>query len=161
MTLPTSGAITLSNVLTELKIANSSRAAPISLGDADVLALAGKSAPPISLSDLYGKSSYVAMSGTLPDVDITGTANPPSNYNEQPTLTLDLHGGKAPFTYTWSHVSGVGTVDANNAASTTAYMPVARFSTAGTVTTQVVQCSVLDAKGNTFVKQCTVTMTLA
>lgn len=160
MTLPTSGALTLSNVLTELKIANSSRATPVSLGDADVLALAGKSAPPISLSDLYGKSSYVAMSGTLPDVAFYASANPSGARTEHATVTLSLSGGIPTYSESWSTVSGSGSVNAANALSTTVNLPN-NFTSSGDVITQVVQCVVTDGKGNTLTKQCTVTMTIS
>ena len=61
MTLPTSPPISLIDVLTELRVVNPGRSLPISLGDADVRNLAGKPSGAISLSDLYGKSSYIPM----------------------------------------------------------------------------------------------------
>lgn len=57
MTLPASGTITMAQVLTELQIAAPARTTPISLGDADVRALAGVPSGAISLASLYGKSS--------------------------------------------------------------------------------------------------------
>jgi len=57
MTLPASGRISLTDIRTELgKVAGTS----ISLNDADVRALAGKTSGAISLSDFYGKSKIVA-----------------------------------------------------------------------------------------------------
>lgn len=53
MTLQSSPPISLGDVANELGIA-----LPLSLGDSRVLSLAGKSGPPISLSDLLGKSSH-------------------------------------------------------------------------------------------------------
>ena len=50
MTLPASDSISLSDVLAKIQKSNPSRALLISL------ALAGKSALPISMSNLYGKS---------------------------------------------------------------------------------------------------------
>lgn len=60
MTLPSSGPISMQQVLVELQIANPSRTTPISLNDADVRALAAKPSGPISMSDLYGKSSLLS-----------------------------------------------------------------------------------------------------
>ena len=58
MTLPASGSISLTQVLAELQTANAGRTLPISLGDADVRALAGVPSGAISLSNLYGKTAY-------------------------------------------------------------------------------------------------------
>ena len=51
MTLPSSGSISTDQILAELRIANANRNYPLSLNDADVLALAGKSAPPVTMPD--------------------------------------------------------------------------------------------------------------
>lgn len=101
MTLPTTGALSLSDVLTELKIANPSRTVPIILGDADVLALAGKSAPPISLSDLYGKSAYSPV--TAVGNNATGSSSSAVNGGTaacSPSVTPS--GGLGTYTYSWS-----------------------------------------------------------
>lgn len=58
MTLPAAPPISLAQVLAELQIANPGRATPVGLSDADVMALAGKVAAPVSLSDLLGKSAF-------------------------------------------------------------------------------------------------------
>lgn len=55
MTLPSSGPISISMVAAELGIS----AAGLSLNDSRVRALAGKPSGTISMSDLYGKSSYI------------------------------------------------------------------------------------------------------
>lgn len=63
MTLPTSGSISSDQILAELRIANPGRNYPLSTLAADVLALAGKSGPPIKLpDDLYGKSAIPPFS---------------------------------------------------------------------------------------------------
>lgn len=68
MTLQASGAISLNDVLTELRVSNPGRASQISLLDADVVALAGKSGAPVALTDLYGKSSVLIA---MPNVTAT------------------------------------------------------------------------------------------
>lgn len=70
MALPSSGALSLSMVNTEL---NKSAFAAISMGDADVRALFGKPSGVISLSDGYGKSASFVKTLTI-------TANT-QNYN--------------------------------------------------------------------------------
>lgn len=160
MTLPASSPISLGDVLTEIRRVDPGRALPISLGDADVRALAGKPSGAVSLSDLYGKSSYIPMSGSLSDLSMTGVANPGANYTEHENLTISFSGGLAPFVFAWTSVSGNGSVDAINAATTVVNMPVARFAAPGTVTSQVVRCVVTDATGAVLDKQCTVTMTV-
>ena len=62
MALPSSGALSLSMVNTEL---NKSAFAAISMGDADVRALFGKPSGVISLSDGYGKSSSFVKTLTI------------------------------------------------------------------------------------------------
>ena len=157
MTLPTSGGLNFQQINIELgKPATS----PISLNDANVRALAGKPSGPISFGDLLGKSSYTPMSATLYDVDMDGQANASSPYTMTYPISIAVYNGLAPFSFTWSHVSGSGSVDVVNSASSTIRMPVPRYGTSGDIRTQVVQCTVTDAKGNALTRQCTVIMTL-
>lgn len=161
MTLPTSGSISSDQIMAELRVANPTRAFPLSLTDADVLALAGKSVPPISIpADLYGKSSYTPMSGSVPDVDGSAASDPPSNYTAHVTVAIARTGGLAPFSYAWTMLSGGGTVTAANAASTTANFIVRRFSTPGESSTLVAQCVVTDSTGATMTRSGTVMLTL-
>jgi hypothetical protein len=157
MTLQSSGAISLGDVLTELRIANPGRSLPISLGDTDVRNLAGVPSGAISLSDLYGKSSYVAMSATLPDNSDSSLSNPPSATTINIPMAMTVTGGLAPFSYTWSKVSGSGSVQAVNSPNTNAQITNPRFSTPSTLS-ELVQCSVTDAMGNTITRQGTATL---
>lgn len=123
MTLPVSGPISLGDVLTEIRRVTPSRALPISLGDADVRALAGKPSGPISLSDLYGKSSYIPMTLTA-----TGDSR---SYDSgagaglaRGSLSVTVAGGSGGFTYLWEFTSGAG--DAQLLASNTAICTVSR-----------------------------------
>lgn len=122
MTLQASGAISLTDVLNELKTANAGRALPISLGDADVLALAGKGAPPISLSDLYGKSAYVALTGaTVTPTSLTAdTGMPNVKQTVGPATAAPTPANATGVTYSWEFVSGsTVTVNSPTSASTT------------------------------------------
>lgn len=65
MTLPASGSISTDQILAELRTANPSRNYPLSTLDADVLALAGKSGPPVKMpDDFWGKSVIPPFSVT-------------------------------------------------------------------------------------------------
>lgn len=160
MTLPASGSISLGDVMTELRVTNPGRAYPISLGDTDVRSLAGVASGAISLSDLYGKGAYAAMSGSVPNVSDTAPSDPATNTAVHIPISVVFTGGQAPFTYAWSHVSGTGTVTAANASSTTANFVNARFSTPGEVQSQVVQCVVTDATSATLTRTGTATLTI-
>lgn len=160
MTLPASAPITLTDVMTELRTLTPGRAYPIALGDADVRALAGVVSGTISLTNLLGKSAYVAMSGSVPNVSGTAASNPASSYTANVAVSISLSGGLAPFTYAWSKVSGDGSVTAVNAASTNARFTVARFSSPGEVSAEIVQCIVTDSTGATLTRTGTATLTL-
>lgn len=111
MTLPASGSISLGQVLDELRVANSNRGLPISLGDADVLALAGKSGPPISLGDLYGKSAIAPLTA-VGNNDYTFTNSSAANGTARAYPSVTVSGGSGARTYAWSILS------TNNASAT-------------------------------------------
>lgn len=112
MALQASGAISLTDIMTELRGNNPSRAYPISLGDADVLALAGKGSVPISLTDLYGKSSG-APAATVTSVSVSPTSASLSGGQTQ-QFTATVTGTNSPSqTVIWSFVSGVGSINSN------------------------------------------------
>lgn len=160
MTLPASAPITLAQVMTELRVVNPGRAYPIALGDADVRALAGVPSGPISLTNLYGKSSYIAMSGSVSNPSTTAAINPAANYTKTVAVSVSVAGGLAPFSYAWSLVSGDGTVTAANATSTNANFTVNRFADPGDVMSLIAQCIVTDSTGATLTRTGTVTLTL-
>lgn len=160
MTITATAPITLANVMAELRTVTPGRAYPISLGDADVRALAGVPSGPISLNNLLGKSAYTAMSGTMNDQVDSATIAPGGDYTKSVAVSLSLAGGQAPFSYAWEKVSGVGTVTEVNAASTTANFNISRFAQPETELTQVVRCTVTDNTGATLVRTATVTVFL-
>lgn len=152
MTLPATGTISMSDILAELRVADAGRTYPVSLLDADVRTLAGRPTGNVSMpNDFYGKSSYVAMSGSIPDVD-DHTPVSTGSYTFSASVGISLTGGKAPFTYAWSHVSGQGSVRPINAKDTVAEFYV-NGGPPGGVYSQVVQCVVTDATGATLTLQ--------
>lgn len=105
MTLPTNPPLNLSDVLAELRVVNANRSATITLGDDDVRVLAGKPTGAVSLSDLFGKSSYIPMT-------VTATGDSGANYNSQLNggtvscyPSVMVQGGRGARTYSWRFVS--------------------------------------------------------
>ena len=109
MTTPVSGTINLTDVFAELFISNSSREFPISLGDADVLALAGKTGLPISLYDLYGKTSVNTSGHNI--------ATAPTGSYTATDADADMHGSRAAFTFYSNGVWGIDLSPSADAAS--------------------------------------------
>jgi hypothetical protein len=140
MTLPASGAISLTQVMNELRNANPARAYPISLGDADVRALAGVASGAISLSNLYGKSSGLTV--TAPNRFAQRLTNTSGNVSVASTATAS--GGNGVYTYAWSYVSGDSFSIANGATATATF---ATTCSPGTVFTGTYKCTVSDGLG--------------
>lgn len=103
MTLPSSGAISIAQIAAELGIG-----LPLSSVDGRVLALAGKSAPPVTMpSDFYGKSasgaptpfsvSKLDASGSAITTSVAGTVSCAPQVSET--------GGTPPYARTWSFTS--------------------------------------------------------
>jgi hypothetical protein len=92
MTLPLSGAISMSQVLAELQTANPSRTIPVSLMDLDVQQLEGfviTPSGPFSMSDLYGGTAgpaFQSFGGTVSASDIS------SPYSANATVGLNADG---------------------------------------------------------------------
>jgi hypothetical protein len=105
MTLQASGAISLTDVLNELRIANTGRNNPISLGDSDVLALAGKGGNPTSLSDLYGKSSFKVTGNSASNK--VSSINGAGTCWTYPSVTV-IGGSSVTYQWTVTASSGVG-----------------------------------------------------
>lgn len=110
------GSISLTEVLTELRNANPNRDYPISLGDADVRALAEKPDGPISLTDLYGRSAVTALTVTgRNDSGFASSTNSAGSVSAYPLVSYT--GGSGPKTIQWSILSSAQTVTLLNANS--------------------------------------------
>jgi hypothetical protein len=151
MTLPTGGYISLTDVMNELRIANPGRAYPISLGDADVLALAGKSAPPISLSDLYRKSSYTPMTAT--------TANGNSAYDATYSAgtafcnpAVFVSNGSGAYSFAWAFTSNPNGCALSNASSSACTVSAGYAQSSAGSAGATLQCTITDGTGNVLVK---------
>lgn len=114
MTLQSSGAISLSQVNTELGLSST---ATISLGDSAVRTLAGVSSGAISLSSLYGKSN---ATGTFSPDGGTSSGSPVALSDEQTGLPASLTiSCSASATWTWTRTSSVGSASVASGGSAT------------------------------------------
>jgi hypothetical protein len=150
VTLPASGAISLTQVMDELRVTTPGRAYPIALGDNDVRALAGVPSGPISLSNLYGKSSYIPMTITKVDGELSAMANG-TQYLGHAYPSVSASNGSGGYTYAWSIVSASDTdfTLASAAASTVDVRhTITKFGYSGAC---VLQCSVTDNTGHVVV----------
>lgn len=118
VTLPASGTISLTDVMNELRVTNPGRAYPISLGDSDVRALAGVPSGSISMSNLYGKSSYVAMSVTGHS-DSQGASSAGGGGTVTCHPSVSVSNGSGSYTYAWSFTSNPSSCGLNAATSAT------------------------------------------
>lgn len=154
MTTPAPGQpIGLTDVLTELRITNPGRALPISLGDADVRALAGIPSGPISLGDCSGKTNapgYTPMSGNFNSNTVDSNANPPANTTVHAPVSVTIAGDTAPISYTWTKDSGDGTLFPANSANVDVTFVNARFSAPGNDQQCNIRCVARDAANNTL-----------
>ncbi len=104
MTTPAANPISLTDVLTELRIDNPGRSAVISLGDADVRNLAGVPAGAISLTNLLNKNSYVPMNVTGNDsTNFASSAGGPGTVSCTPSVSVA--NGRGPKSYLWTFTS--------------------------------------------------------
>jgi len=149
MTLPVYGALTLDAVMTELRLVEPSRAYPISLGDADVRALAGVPSGSISMTSLYGKSSYIAM-------DVVGTGDfafeletSPGSYSISCNPSVVVSNGLAPYSYLWSFTSNPDGCTLSNSTSATCTVTKIYSGNTNGSANAVLQCQVSDAFPNT------------
>ncbi|MEW6022865.1 MAG: hypothetical protein AB1807_12065 [Pseudomonadota bacterium] len=113
MTLPASGPISTDQILNELRIATPGRNYPISTTDADVLALAGKSAgQPVKIPDDFWGKSVTPPTSPVPIAEAYGD----SGYANSSTAagTVSCHpvavrrGGVPPYTNLWEFTSNPG-----------------------------------------------------
>lgn len=117
MTLPTSGTISTDQIMAELRTANPGRAYPLNLLDADVLALAGKSGPPVTIpNDFWGKSVVPPFSVTAAnDSAMADTRSGPGTVGCSPGV--NVVGGSGSKSYAWtvlSNARGVTVALSNN-----------------------------------------------
>jgi hypothetical protein len=146
----------MAQVLAELQIANPSRANPTSLNDADVRALAGVPSGSISMSNLYGKSAFITLTGA--NIDSTSkSGSKPTNT----TITLTSTATPVPsnatnVTYAWQFVSGTNMIASGANTATVTYS--GNRSTAGSIN-GVFNCKITQGSTSYTTPNVTITMT--
>lgn len=146
MTIRATPPISLSDVMAELRITNSGRQFPISLGDADVRALAGKPSGAISLSDLYSRSSYIPMT-----VYATGNSEFVNTGFQSGTLesyaAASVSGGKGTKFFNWVVLETIGapTVSGHSTSTLTVRVDYVRYSNGHALVRA--RCDVTDETG--------------
>lgn len=144
------GSISLGDVLTELRTADANRGYPISLGDADVRALAGKPSGDISLTDLYGKSAVATLTVTgNNDSGYASSVNSAGSVQAYPSV--NIAGGSGTKTIQWSVLSSTASVELLN--PNNAQCTVRRSYTKNSTFTAIVylRCVVSDSTGSVTV----------
>lgn len=147
MTLPASGTISLTDVMNEIRLVNPGRAYPISLGDSDVRALAGVPSGAISLSNLYGKSSYIPMN-VIGNNDAQSASSAGSGGTVTCHPSVSVTNGSGGYTYAWSFTSNPNSCSLG--ASTSAACNVSHSFTLNSngSTSATLQCVVTDNTGH-------------
>ncbi|WP_225241119.1 hypothetical protein [Janthinobacterium lividum] len=139
MTLPSSGTISMAQV--NVEIGHGSNAV-ISLGESAVRTLAGVPSGPVSLSQLYGKSSYTPMSGTGVDGLTEGVAAG-VQYTDSCYPYVTVSGGSGGYTFAWTFITANGSTLVNPTSSNpTVRHSIGKFGYTGTST---LQCVITDS----------------
>jgi hypothetical protein len=149
--IPTTGNISLADVRNELRLVNVGRPQIISLGDADVRALAGIPSGPISLGSLRGKSSYTPM--TVSSFNGSNAADTISGAGAATCYpSVSVAGGSGGFTYLWAFTSNPGGSTLGNATSATCSVSHAYAQNEAGSAAATLQCTVSDNTGHSVTK---------
>lgn len=148
MTLPTSGGISMAQIAAELGLS-----LPLSSIDPRVLALAGKSTPPVTMpTDFYGRSaSGAAPAFSVSKTDASGSAiSTTAGGTVSCAPSVQEMGGTAPYARTWSFTSngGSATLANPNSATCTVSKSFAKQSTGSL--DAVLQCVSTDSAGGSI-----------
>jgi hypothetical protein len=148
MTIRSSPPVSLSDVMVELRVTSPGRAYPISLGDADVRALAGVLSGPISLSDLYGKSSMAPLTATGSGAsNFANTGSSSGTVSCSPSVTPS--GGSGGYTYQWSFTSNPNACSLAGAASQSCTVSHSYSRYGNGSASATLQCVITDSGGRT------------
>ena len=144
MTLPASGAISLSQVAVELGRASN---ATTSLGETAVRNLAGVASGPNSLNVLHGKSSYTPMT-VMPSDDNRSYSSFSSGGTAYAYPSVSVTGGTGGYTYSWSFTSNPQGASLANASAAQCTVSKTFVKTSTGAYSAVLQCVVQDNTGH-------------
>lgn len=152
MTLPTSGSISSDQFLAELRVKTAGRNYPLSLDDADVLALAGKTAPPVTMpDDFYGKS-VAPPEMTLEAFGDTGSKSSTAADGVVSCFpSVIVRNGKSPYTYLWEFTNNPLTFTITNANTSSPTISKAFNKNTNGSATATLRVTVTDSQGQTKV----------
>lgn len=150
MTTPAGPPINLGHVLAELQVQNPGRGYPISLGDADVRALAGVPSGDITLGHLYGKSAISPLVATgNNDYGYSASSVGGGIVTAYPSVTAA--GGSGTKSYAWSILSASSTVTLGNTGSSQCTVSKNYVKNSNGYISVYLRCVVSDATGSVTV----------
>lgn len=151
MTMPTSGALSMSRIASELGIG----ASGLNLGRATIRSLAGNGGGAISFSSLYGKSNIPQLSVRAVGDNVTAYSNIRGGSISSVLTALPAGGDGSSYFYSWVLLSGNAQLFYNTNQACTISASYAKMQ--NYVRNITVQCTVTCA-GQTAVSSCTITL---
>lgn len=158
--MPSSGAISLDNARSVFGVGGALAMSQLYRGGGIVPNIPANSAVPtsgtISMSNLYGASTYTAMTVNAPNINVVVIVPPAAGASGNSTASVT--GGAPGFSYNWAWVSGGGSISLANTTTATVTASIVSSTATGTFT-GTLRCTVTDATSATAFKDISVSLT--